>query len=134
MTDIHSTQPKRDTILVAEDEPQMQELITDLLTEHGFKVLATETGHEAIDMFKKNIDEIALVVLDVMLPELDGRETYFRLKEIDPGVKVLLCSGYTSLVEIQSLLEKHNLQAVQKPFDPDEFIKLVQDVISEKLS
>jgi DNA-binding response OmpR family regulator len=122
---------QRNTILVAEDEIQMQELIKDLLEEQGFTVLVATSGREAVDQFKMHGQDIALVILDVMLPELDGRETYYAVRELDQSVKVLFCSGYTALVEIQSLLEKYNLHAIQKPFDPLEFLALVEEVLNE---
>jgi two-component system, cell cycle sensor histidine kinase and response regulator CckA len=122
---------QRDTILVAEDEFQMQELIKDILEEKGFTVLVATSGREAVDLFTKYKTNIAVVVLDVMLPELDGRETYFAIREIDQSAKVLFCSGYTALVEIQSLLEKYNLHAIQKPFDPEEFLALIEEVMND---
>jgi DNA-binding response OmpR family regulator len=67
-----------------------------------------------------------------MLPELDGRDTYYELRKINENIKVFFCSGYTSLVEIQSLLEKENLYAIQKPFSPKEFLAVVKEVLSEE--
>jgi two-component system, cell cycle sensor histidine kinase and response regulator CckA len=123
---------QRETILVVEDEVQMQEVMGELLQSNGYTVLLANDGLEAIEMYKQRGEQIALVILDVMLPELDGRDTYYELKKINENIKVFFCSGYTSLVEIQSLLEKENLYAIQKPFSPKEFLAVVKEVLSEE--
>lgn len=121
-----------DVIMIVEDEDEMQEVMKELLEANGYSVITANDGAEALELYRQKGDMISLVVLDVMLPEIDGRETYYQLKQINPGVKVFFCTGYASLVEIQSLLEKENLYAIQKPFSPKEFVAVVKEILSEE--
>jgi len=119
-------------ILIVEDEQQMQNLMRELLESNGYAVYIVNNGRQAIDYYKDNKDSILLVILDVMLPEMDGRETYFELKKINDRVKVFFCTGFASLVEIQSLIEKEDIHALQKPFSPKEFLTIVTEVLDKK--
>jgi len=132
MDDFKPTFSRKDKILIVEDEVSMQDLMKDLLESNGYNVLVANDGQEALDIYQQKGDMISLVILDVMLPELDGRETYWELRKMDDGVKVFFCTGFASLVEIQSLVEKENLYAIQKPFSPKEFLAVVKEVLSEE--
>ena len=132
MTGLQSNPNIQQRILIVEDEQQMQDLMRELLESNGFAVYVVTNGRDAIDYYKNNRDSISLVVLDVMLPELDGRETYYELKKINDRIKVFFCTGFASLVEIQSLIEKENLHALQKPFSPKEFLTIVKEVLDQE--
>ena len=132
MTDLQSNPNTQQLILVVEDEEQMQNLMRELLESNGYKVYIAVNGREAIDYYQNNVDSISLVILDVMLPELDGRETYYELKKINDRIKVFFCTGFASLIEIQSLIEKENLHALQKPFSPKEFLTIVKEVLDQE--
>lgn len=132
MTGLQSNPNIQQRILIVEDEQQMQDLMRELLESNGFAVYVVTNGRDAIDYYKNNRDSISLVVLDVMLPELDGRETYYELKKINDRIKVFFCTGFASLIEIQSLIEKENLHALQKPFSPKEFLTIVKEVLDQE--
>ncbi len=110
----------------------MQELLKELLESNGYSVHITANGREGLEYYKENRDSISLVILDVMLPEMDGRETYYEMKKLNDGLKVFFCTGFASLVEIQLLIEKENLHVIQKPFSPTEFLAIVREVLSQK--
>lgn len=132
MTGLQSNPNIQQRILIVEDEQQMQDLMRELLESNGFAVYVVTNGRDAIDYYKNNRDSISLVILDVMLPELDGRETYYELKKINDRIKVFFCTGFASLIEIQSLIEKENLHALQKPFSPKEFLTIVKEVLDQE--
>ena len=132
MEDFKPTFKRQDLIMIVEDEVQMQEVMKELLQSNGYNVVIANDGFEALELYRQKGSSISLVILDVMLPEMDGRDTYYELKKIDEDVKVFFCSGFASLVEIQSLVEKENLYAVQKPFSPKEFLAVVKEVLSEE--
>jgi two-component system, cell cycle sensor histidine kinase and response regulator CckA len=132
MKDIHSNPSTQQLIMVVEDEVQMQELMRELLESNGYKVHVAVNGREAVRYYSENKDSISLVILDVMLPEMDGRETYYELRKFNDRVKVFFCTGFASLVEIQSLIEKENLHALQKPFSPKEFLTIVTEVLEKE--
>ena len=132
MDNLDPTQSRNDYILIVEDESAMQELMKNVLETNGYNVFIASDGVEAVETYQNNREIISLVVLDVMLPEMDGRDTYWELKKINPNVKVFFCTGFASLVEIQSLVEKENLYAIQKPFSSKEFLAVVKEILSEE--
>jgi two-component system cell cycle sensor histidine kinase/response regulator CckA len=70
--------------------------------------------------------------LDLVMPRMDGGQTYMELKKFDKKVKAVFCSGYTSEKVITGLLTEENLKAIQKPFHPADFIRIVQEVIAQE--
>ena len=85
-----------ETILLVDDEPMIRELGRSTLERQGYRILQAEDGSIAIDVYRRHADEIDLIVLDLTMPNLSGRETFRRLREINPHVGVLLSSGYTT--------------------------------------
>ncbi len=132
MEDFKPTFKRQDLIMIVEDEIPMQEIMKDLLESNGYNVIVANDGFEALELYQQKNPQISLVILDVMLPEMDGRDTYFELKKLDSELRAFFCSGFASLVEIQSLVEKENLYAIQKPFSPKEFLAVVKEVLSEE--
>ena len=82
------------TILVVDDEPVLRRVCARLLQKLGYQVLEAPSGEEALELFKQKGSEIDLVLLDLIMPGLSGLQTLERLRELDPGVRVLLSSGY----------------------------------------
>ena len=83
-----------ETILLVDDEKSIRDLGKEVLTSVGYKVLTASTGREALDMYTKARDEISLVILDLIMPEMGGKQCLEELLKIDPGVKVLISSGF----------------------------------------
>ena len=84
------------TILVVDDEEQILRINARLLERIGYDVITASSGRQAIDLLLLHRNKISLVILDLIMPDMSGRQTYDALDEILPGVKVLLCSGYSS--------------------------------------
>jgi CheY-like chemotaxis protein len=116
-------------VLLVDDEPAMQELGKELLEDEGYSVLIATNGNEAIDLYRTHHREIDLVVLDLVMPGMDGGQVYVALKAIDPSIKAFFCTGYVSDQLIASLLEEEKLRAIAKPFRPDQFLRTVREVI-----
>ena len=106
------------TILVIDDEVDVRELCKDLLRTLGYSVLLADSGSEGIKIYREKKDEIALVILDMIMPKMGGREVFQSLKVINPEVKVLLCSGFSQngFGGIEELLRNGAVEFVQKPF------------------
>jgi PAS domain S-box-containing protein len=124
-----STSNSHETVLIVDDEESMQELGRELLEEQGYTVLIASTGQEAVDIFHRRGDGIGLVVLDLVMPGMDGGQTYIELKKVRPDLKAFFCTGYMPDQVISALLEEEHLQAIQKPFHPEAFVQLVRDVL-----
>ncbi len=117
-------------ILLVDDEEPMQELGKELLEEIGYRVILASDGLQAVQAYREHADEVALVILDLIMPKLDGGQTYVELKKIRPDVKAIFCSGFTSEKVITDLLKDEGLRAIQKPFHPADFIRVIQEVLA----
>ncbi|NIM16442.1 MAG: PAS domain S-box protein [Candidatus Aminicenantes bacterium] len=104
------------TILLVDDEAHVADVGKQMLQRMGFKVLVAKSGKEAIKKLKENKDEIDLVILDIIMPGMAGKETYDMLKEINPDIKILLSSGYSMNGGEQKIMEKDYDGFIQKPF------------------
>jgi two-component system cell cycle sensor histidine kinase/response regulator CckA len=106
-------------VLVAEDEPSLRALVTITLTDLGYRVIATRDGAEAVREFEAHAADVALVVLDVVMPRLDAREAYERIRVIRPDVRVLFTTGYApASTRLAQLLEGGTVPVLEKPFTP----------------
>jgi DNA-binding response OmpR family regulator len=105
------------TILFAEDEVRQLHLMQKFLGNEGFTVLAARDGAEAVETYLLHKDEIALVILDLGLPKLNGWEAYKLMREVDPTVKVMFATGFMS-PEIEAEMKKEDLATViTKPYE-----------------
>ncbi len=117
------------TILVVDDEPNVRNLAKYLLGDLGYNVISANDGNEAVDLYKKIGESIDLVILDMIMPNLAGKETFAALRKIDPGIKVLLSSGYSQNGAASDILTDGALGFIQKPFR----VELISKMISEAL-
>jgi len=105
-----------EVILVVEDDPSILNLTKKILENIGYKVIAEESPNKAIEIFKSRSNEIALVISDVIMPEMNGNDLVCTLKKHKPALKCILMTGYSS-----DILEKNNampekIQVMTKPF------------------
>ncbi|MCH7476516.1 MAG: PAS domain S-box protein, partial [SAR324 cluster bacterium] len=119
-----------ETILVAEDEQVLLEMVSDLLEDHGYSVLPARDGNEAVSIFQEKAQEIDLVILDVVMPNLGGREAYKRIKGIRPSVPVLFSTGYSASVLDSDFMEKNKPALLQKPYSPMALYKIVREQLA----
>jgi two-component system cell cycle sensor histidine kinase/response regulator CckA len=104
-------------VLLVDDEEMVLEVGEAILKELGYTVLTARGGREAIATYRANRDKIAIVILDMIMPEMGGGETYDRLKEINHNIKVLLSSGYSIDGQAQEILDHGCNGFIQKPFN-----------------
>jgi PAS domain S-box-containing protein len=103
------------TVLLAEDDPALREVVSILLQELGYRVMAASSGPEAIRMAEKHAGTIDLLLSDVVMPEMNGRELADRLHQKDPRLKVLFVSGYTEDVVFRQGRLASGTSFLQKP-------------------
>ncbi len=104
------------TILLVDDEDSVRAVGARILERLGYKVILASTGQQALNLMQERHEPIDLIVLDMIMPGLSGRETFYRLKEIDPKVKVLLYSAHSMDEDVHLMLEKGALGFIQKPY------------------
>ena len=105
------------------------EISAKMLEKMGYEALTAQSGKKAIDVYRKNRERIRLVILDMIIPGMNGGETYDRLRRLNPDIKVLLSSGYSIDGEATKILERGCNGFIQKPFS----IKQLSQKISEIL-
>jgi PAS domain S-box-containing protein len=120
-----------ETILLVDDEEMVRALGQAVLEPCGYTVLMAEDGVQALEVYQAHRGEILLVVLDVIMPQMNGRECLRRLRELDPQVKVLISTGYTARGLAQELVAEGALGVVEKPFQVRDFATAVQVVLDK---
>lgn len=120
---------QRGTILIIDDEEVVRDMVKDILEAHNYNVLLAHHGNEGIKIFDENKDRIALVILDMIMPEKSGKQTFQELKDMRPDVKILLCSGYGQEIYFQELFEAGASGLLQKPFQHSELIEKVKKAL-----
>ncbi len=116
-------------VLVVDDEPIMRKLAVNVLQNSGYHVLVADSGIQAISVFKKYRSGIDLVLLDLLMPEMSGKETFIELNRLQPGINVLLVSGAKKDERILELLEMGVKGFVEKPYTFPHLSRAVFDAI-----
>jgi two-component system cell cycle sensor histidine kinase/response regulator CckA len=122
----------RHTILLVEDEGALREIARTLLEGEGFTVLAAHNGVEAMDLARREGKNIDLLLTDVVMPGMSGRELAERLTEMYPALKVLYMSGYTDDFMNRHGVLEHEVPLVEKPFTRESLLANVRTVLSSK--
>lgn len=122
-----------ETILVAEDEPDVRELTTKLLEEFGYEVIEAENGMVAVERFKENKDRIQLLIFDVIMPKMNGKEAYDRIRDIKPGVRTLFMSGYDDDILRNKGGVDQQLNFLPKPVSPQVLLPKVRELLDSEM-
>jgi signal transduction histidine kinase/CheY-like chemotaxis protein len=119
------------TILLIDDEDMIIDIGEELLKELGYTVLIARSGAEAIAVYKHNHKTINLVIMDMIMPGMGGGEAFDRLKEINPGAKVLLSSGYSINGQATKILQRGCDGFIQKPFNMEQLSEKIHHIIGK---
>ena len=106
-----------EAILVVDDEEMVIKACSRMLKRLGYNVVAVQSGEEAVSLYRQRYRGIALVLLDMLMPGMGGGETYDKLKQINPHVKVLLSSGFSLNNQAREILARGCSGFIQKPYD-----------------
>ncbi len=118
-----------ETILIAEDEAGIRDLITTILADQGYEVIDSADGEEAVRLFRENQEKVALVMLDGIMPKKSGKEACFEIKALNPEVKVIFMSGYSeNMINLEETKFK-DVHFLQKPVLPSNILKKVREVL-----
>lgn len=119
-----------ETILLVDDEEIIIDVGTQLLERLGYTVLEARCGKEAIQIYQENKDNIDMIILDMIMPDMGGSEVYDKIKIIDPEVKILLSSGYSVEGQATEILKKGCNGFIQKPFNLKSLSRKIREVLS----
>jgi CheY-like chemotaxis protein len=115
-------------ILLVEDEEMVRDVASQMLKQIGCTVSVCADGEEAVDFYRKHWQEIDLVILDLVMPKMDGEEAFFAMREINSHIIVLLSSGYSIDGKASRIIEKGAKGFIKKPFRKGELLKRISEI------
>ncbi|MCX5826701.1 MAG: PAS domain S-box protein [Deltaproteobacteria bacterium] len=118
-----------ETILLIDDEPINLEVSGELLESLGYRVYMAGGGQEGLAIYEEKRDEINLVILDMVMPGISGGETFDRLRESNPDIRVLLCSGYSINGQAQNILDRGCNGFIQKPYKMNDLSQKIRELL-----
>lgn len=121
---------KRTKVMVIDDEEIIRDLLKDILDMLGYDVLIADSPYEAIDLFKKEYETVDVVLLDMIMPQMNGRQLFKELKVIKPSVKGILLSGYSLEGEVEKSLYEGIIDFLQKPVSIKELSAVLEKVVN----
>ncbi|MEW6714145.1 MAG: ATP-binding protein [Nitrospirota bacterium] len=121
----------KETILIAEDDAAVREPLKATLEIFGYDVIETVNGEDAVAKFKENKERIKLLLFDVIMPKMNGKEAYEEIKQIAPDIKAIFTSGYTAnTLQTKEILEK-GLTFISKPVSPNNLSRKIREVLDK---
>lgn len=120
-----------ETILIVDDQETVWDFLIEALQKLGYSVLLAENGVDAVEIYQNNPGQIDLVLLDMIMPQQGGHTTFYKLKELDPNVKVLLSSGFVSHDEVDDLLANGAAGFLPKPHRIADMAKEIRRILDK---
>lgn len=130
--DDHQTTRGTETIMVVEDNAMLRDMAQKILERHGYNVLVTGNGKECLQRLATHEDPVHLLLTDVVMPEMNGRELFTRLAPLRPDLKVLYMSGYTDNVILQHGVLEAGIDFIQKPFSVQGLANKIRMILDKK--
>jgi CheY-like chemotaxis protein len=119
----------RELILIIDDEPEIAEFASAILSEEGYKVIVARDGFEALKIFQQIHRQIGLIILDFFLPVMDGDAVFEELKALNPGVNVVLSSGFAEQNKIGAMLAQGLRGFIPKPYTREKLLEQVRSTL-----
>jgi CheY-like chemotaxis protein len=113
------------TVLLVDDEDFVRDVGSQMLSALGYEVLTARNGEEAVDVFRKEGSRISMVILDLMMPVMDGRQALEAIREIDPGARVVISTGYSGEEDVETLKMLGASAVLSKPYTFDRLNKVL---------
>jgi two-component system cell cycle sensor histidine kinase/response regulator CckA len=98
----------------------------------GYSVLCAKDGLEALETYRQHRAEVSLVVLDLVMPRLDGAQTFDELRRLDPDLRVVIASGYSRDSKVEALIQSGAVDFIQKPYDHHTLLEAVNRALPEE--
>ena len=118
-----------ETILLVDDEELIRDLGARILTKAGYKVIKASNGKEALDIYRARSQEISLVILDLIMPEMAGRQCLEGILSLDPAAKVVIASGHSIDGRTKQILTSMGKEFIRKPYDVRQVLEVVRTVL-----
>lgn len=122
-----SSVPRRPGVLLVDDEPFIRDVVSLALRRVGFAVLTAASGGEAVELFRSHREDVDVVLLDMVMPGLDGAATLAELEQVSPDVRCCLMSGGATPEDAQG-------RCIRKPFQMAELVRVLRELLPPKSS
>ncbi|MGC8603193.1 MAG: PAS domain S-box protein, partial [Desulfomonilaceae bacterium] len=119
----------KEIVLLVEDDKIVGDLAARLLLDFGYNVIPAPNGEKALEIYRENWDRISLVVLDLLMPEMDGRECLAEILKINPLARAIVVSGYSADGTVDQLIKEGAKAFVHKPYDAMDLLQIIRDVL-----
>jgi len=119
------------TVLFIDDEDMILQVGSQMLNALGYTVLTSASGSQGVEILRDQKTQVDLVILDMIMPDMGGKETFDALRQIDPDIKVLLSSGYSAEGPANEIMKKGCNGFIQKPFNISELSSKISSVLKE---
>jgi DNA-binding NtrC family response regulator len=116
-------------VLAVDDEEDIRSFIQDVLQSHGYRVLSAAAGSQALGIYAEHWREIALVILDLVMPGMGGEDVFLKMKAINPGIKALLSTGYNQDGRAGRIIAQGISGFIQKPYDFASLLTILRRVL-----
>ena len=120
----------KESVLIVEDQAEVRDYTVAVLKDYGYRVIAADNAGEALLVCEREPESIDLVLTDMVMPNMSGRELAERLKAVRPGIKVLFMSGYTDDAVVHHGVVEEDAKFIQKPFSPEELAARVREILA----
>lgn len=111
--------------MVVDDEFLIRHMLTDIFTSVNFQVITAVDGMDGVTRFQEQHDQFDLVILDMVMPVMDGEQAFYKIRQINPTQKILICSGYNNLEDVGTMIESGALGLLPKPFNLRELFEMI---------
>ncbi|MDH3271825.1 MAG: response regulator [Gemmatimonadota bacterium] len=118
-----------DVVLVVDDDPAVRRVIRAVVERAGYRVIVAEDGRDGLAVFRRHIDEIVCVVLDMTMPVMDGHQAFEQIRTLSVSVPVVLMSGYTPEEAARGFDDRTALAFIQKPFMPADLLERIESFV-----
>ncbi|MFZ0390933.1 MAG: response regulator [Calditrichia bacterium] len=129
---ISNTVKRQPTVLVVDDEYNIRTMMREIMEMSGLKVYTAGNGREGVELYRKYKDEIDLVILDMLMPVMDGRAAFKHIHTLNPKQKVFIISGYSQKEDLDDLLAKGAVGFMRKPFQVKEIISRINEILEKE--
>jgi CheY-like chemotaxis protein len=130
-SDARGSATKRRTVLLVDDEKMVLDVGQAILQRLGHPVVTALSGEEAVDRFVEHRESIGCVVLDLTMPGMDGRETFMRLRELDPTIPIIIASGLAVDQVLGQFGERPPTAVIQKPYQIADLSDKIQLILQD---
>ena len=116
---------------LVDDEEMIRMTGKRMLEANGYQVILADSGLSGVHTLRSNMPNIDLVILDLSMPVMDGAECFIRLREVDPDVRVLICTGHGKSLDAEEMIANGALGVVRKPFDLDRLSEAIAGAMGD---